>query len=338
VRNPRRPRNSGFTLIELLVVIAIIAILIGLLLPAVQKVREAASRLRCQSNLKQIGIGLQSYHSAVGYLPPGVARVTIQESVSPATFWSFFLLPYIEQTNLYDSIPLVEQPNWTTGNYLAALQVPLVIFRCASSPDQPTYNSQGIPARIPINYAACQTGSIGNPGSLLGGSGEWSAHLDDGSWTGTSFDIISTSSLYRFHGALGYNTKTKLVSVTDGTSNTVAIGERYRILSENFADTYTSSDGGNSCHGTWAIGTPNINNKAQQCVGSVGVPLNYNKAGTLTGSTDFSKTAGGFSSRHSNGVNFVYLDGSVKFLRDSTPDLVREALVTITGGESFDPP
>src|SRR5438309_1819812 len=120
----RSVRNRGFTLIELLVVIAIIAILIGLLLPAVQKVREAAARVSCQNNLKQLGLALHSYHDANNAFPPAAWRESIKDDTSKsfsAYSWSYFLLPYVEQTAVYSSIPFVRNgfdPNVTpAANY-----------------------------------------------------------------------------------------------------------------------------------------------------------------------------------------------------------------------------
>ena len=116
-----RQRRSAFTLIELLVVIAIIAILIGLLLPAVQKVREAAARLSCQNNLKQIGLGLHNHHDALGTFPPGGTYFGACCSPPTYTNWAIEILPYIEQDNLYRTYNQSEL-NTSTSNRLVGQQ------------------------------------------------------------------------------------------------------------------------------------------------------------------------------------------------------------------------
>src|SRR4051794_28114315 len=109
----RRQRRAAFTLIELLVVIAIIAILIGLLVPAVQKVREAAARLQCQNNLKQVGLALHNHHTTRGFFPPGAVTKAQPKLGVPANAlhgWVVFLLPYLEQDPLYKRYDL--KKNW----------------------------------------------------------------------------------------------------------------------------------------------------------------------------------------------------------------------------------
>jgi prepilin-type N-terminal cleavage/methylation domain-containing protein len=337
VRSPS-PRRPGFTLIELLVVIAIIAILIALLVPAVQKVRAAAARTQCTNNLKQIGLALHGYHDVNKTFPPGMARFDHTDDGGPynATFWSYFILPYIDQTPLFTSIPFLPQPDWTTGNYLLAVQAPLAVFRCPATSDQTAYNTTTggtIINRFPISYAAVTSGSIGNPGSPLG-SGECMLHNDDGAWTpGLGFKSWGqyTDTTYRRDGAFYQNSMVKMVQVTDGTSNTVGVGERFRAITDP-----TLYPEGQDEYGTWSMGTNDCENHMEAALGSIGIPLNYVGVTSATGYQRFpsSNTAGCFSSKHpGNGVLFVFLDGHVDFLSTNTSDATRLALGTIYGGE-----
>jgi prepilin-type N-terminal cleavage/methylation domain-containing protein/prepilin-type processing-associated H-X9-DG protein len=328
--------RRAFTLIELLVVIAIIAILVGLLLPAVQKVREAANRTTCTNNMKQIGLALHGYHDSNGSFPPGYARLNTPENASPATFWSYFILPYIEQNALYASIPFTTTPDWTTGNYATAAGTVIKTFHCPSTTDEMLYTSEGISARFAVSYAANQTGDVGNPASASG-SGEWGAHMDDSSSWSIGYAGLPrpTSNLYRFNGVMGFNTQVNIAKVVDGTSNTVAVGERYRILGDGSAGDSWTSSAGTGAYGTWSLGGPNINNDVEQAVGSIGMPFNTKNTSSQQ-SLSISSTC--FSSQHAGGVNFVYLDGSVHFLANSTADSVRLALGTIAGGETLTSP
>lgn len=357
---PSQPR-SAFTLIELLVVIAIIAILIALLVPAVQKTREAAARTQCINNLKQIGIALQSYHDTNKFLPPGIARIsytdqygtsvpgTIQNNYQ-ATLWSYFLLPYLDQTPLYESIPFVSYPNWTTGNYLRAVQTAITVLRCPATTDQMFYTTATngtVTDRFAISYALVGTASIGNPASPLG-AGECMLHTDDAAWLTTGgFNGWGTytGTNYRRDGAFHQNTMTKLNQVTDGTSNTAGGGERVRLITNpNFYPEQIWYNSGNE-YGTWAIGIMWAENHLEAGIGSIGIPLNYNgNAGLTALSTQAhrfaaSNTAGAFSSNHANkGVNFIFLDGTVRTLNASTPDSVRLALGTYAGSEAVSLP
>src|SRR5687767_12219962 len=115
-------RRVGFTLIELLVVIAIIAILIGLLLPAVQKVREAAARMKCQNNLHQIGVALHNYEGVYGKFPPATTRVEIDTWMHGPTWW-VYILPYVEQDAAYNKIVFARQTFWFGGTTHANTQI-----------------------------------------------------------------------------------------------------------------------------------------------------------------------------------------------------------------------
>src|SRR5262249_27193955 len=177
-------KRRGYTLIELLVVIAIIAVLLGLLLPAVQKVREAASNLRCKNNLKQIGLALHNYHDTHLYFPPGYIdgntdpNSTPDNDLGPGWGWAAFLLPQLEQGNVYNQINF-RQPVGAGVN-AGISQQPLAIFQCPSDPYQqafPVYDStftNPIATVAHGNYVGCNgweecfNGAGGNP---QGGSG-----------------------------------------------------------------------------------------------------------------------------------------------------------------------
>ena len=334
-------RHPGFTLIELLVVIAIIAILIALLVPAVQKVRAAADRTTCMNNMKQIGLGLHGYHDANKVLPPGIARNSFMDSAASngkynATYWSYFILPYIEQGPIYDTIPFVALPDWTTGKYLAAVQAVIPVFRCPATSDELTYATTtggSIPNRVAISYAVNGSGHVGNPASTLGGAGECILHMDDGSVISGGFNNwgVYNASNYRRDGAFYQNSIVRLSYVIDGTSNTIAAGERVRQLTTTALYPENQDE-----YGTWAIGTMWAENHLECAIGSVGIPLNYNSQTTSYVRFAASNTGGAFSSRHPGEVVvFAFLDGSVHTLDQTVSDAVRLALGTIAGGETL---
>jgi prepilin-type N-terminal cleavage/methylation domain-containing protein/prepilin-type processing-associated H-X9-DG protein len=205
-------KRRGFTLIELLVVIAIIAILIGLLLPAVQKVREAANRASCQNNLKQIGLASLNYESTCGHLPPGEGPYI--SGGTPASIM-IMVLPYVEQANLYNQFNLAKDASSDVANYFARTQE-VKFLLCPSDPEGP---------RIPQNGTA-PTGQ--NKNAPLGRNNYY-ANI------GTTADPLSTDAsrvgIFNYHlsaVAGAQASGTRITDITDGTSNTAMFAETRR--------------------------------------------------------------------------------------------------------------
>jgi prepilin-type N-terminal cleavage/methylation domain-containing protein len=286
-RPNRRARQAGFTLIELLVVIAIIAILIGLLVPAVQKVREAAARIQCANNLKQFGLAVHAYHDTRKAVPP--ASLGGDGEVS----WAVLILPYLEQGNLFKLWDLSLRFTYYRhpANVVGA-QVPL--YYCPSRRGSPQFSVSG-DTRKPWG---------GNPGALgdyAGNGGNSTAFWGDPRFGpgvflyadvtfGPSDTIVSWKGLNRF------------ADITDGLSNTLLIGEKH-VLQGQFGQ---QASGDNSTYNGDDIRTI-VRVAGRQTPGPIDRPL-------AASATDSFRAEERFGSYHPTVCQFVLCDGSVRAL------------------------
>jgi prepilin-type N-terminal cleavage/methylation domain-containing protein/prepilin-type processing-associated H-X9-DG protein len=300
-----RPSRRGFTLIELLVVIAIIAVLIGLLLPAVQKVREAAARAKCQNNLKQIGLAFHNYHSANGRFPSGyVSRAASEDGpgLGPGWGWAAFLLPYLEQE------PLFRRIDWTRDladpANAAARITSVSLFLCPS--DDPA--GRTFIAAAAAGGPVCEV-AFGNYVGMAGTNDE-TAYPD-------------TSGGLRSQGVLLRNSQVRVTDITDGSSNTLFVGERASIRSP--MTTWVGAV-------TGAIVPPR--NPTYEAEGPpVMVLTNTGDAAAGRVPNNPLDHVEDSNSRHPLGVNFLFGDGSVRPIQNTIRPALWVALGTRAGGE-----
>jgi prepilin-type N-terminal cleavage/methylation domain-containing protein/prepilin-type processing-associated H-X9-DG protein len=330
--SPRRPRH-GFTLIELLVVVMIIAILIALLIPAVQKARESANRSSCQNNLHQIGLALLSYHNNSNYFPPGcttdvapfgtgIAPTTTTQEINWGSSWMVFLLPYIEQTGLYNNWSFTGNSGYTNvNNRTIDASTVINLYRCPSTP-LPMF-SPGVPTVMQPCYTGI-SGIIGGYGTVIPGYTEGRANLG-----GLSTNYCCGAGWSSAGGVLFAGSQVTMSQISDGTSNTMIVSETSNWIYDTLNARHQWTPGG--LYG-WTMGT-NANSPAPNHfpggdnrefnVTAIRYLINQSRGWPPLGNT------GGLgvgidngnnfplSSGHIAGVNALFADGHVFYLQQN---------------------
>jgi prepilin-type N-terminal cleavage/methylation domain-containing protein/prepilin-type processing-associated H-X9-DG protein len=309
----RRHRVAGFTLIELLVVIAIIGVLVGLLLPAVQAAREAARRMQCTNNLKQIGLALHNYQGASGSFPPGYTSLwkkdgsdagSAQDDVGHGWGWASMILPQMEQNPVYNAINF-----GLTMTYPDNDTAQLIRFNSYLCPSDGPKDL--IPVRDEANTTTVYTVASANYVGMYG-TGE----VGEAPGAGDGM-------FYR-------NSRLSFADLTDGSSQTLFVGERSHNLSYV---TWTGRAIGGWLHktSTFEGGTDRFAAEPEESFTMILGP-----AGTEDGPRTPNHPEAhveDYWSRHRGGVNFLFADGSVKFLKDAISPAVFRGLATRAGGE-----
>ena len=300
-----KTRKSGFTLIELLVMIAIIAILVALLLPAVQQAREAARRTQCKNNLKQMGLALHNYHD-VHQIFPALSYTGQNEDFGSNYGWGTYILPFIDQGPLFNVLApnmpnLLEQAVAANGPALAAMRTPLAAFRCPSDPG-PDLNdiyliADGTTATTQLatsNYVA-------------------SNHTQNVERTNAAGFFVNSQQV-----ANNDVRRRRIRDITDGTSNTLAVGERAYLLNGQVLNA-------GSVFGF--VGNDDARLSSTPPTGFVGVAGSGRDA---INSTNGDSSRQSFSSLHTGGAQFVLADGSVRFISENIDHVINSGTVQST--------
>lgn len=310
----KRMPGNGFTLVELLVVIAIIAILVSMLLPAVQAVREAARRTQCRNNLKQLGLALHNYHSAKMSLPPGWKADT--DPGVPGWGWHSHILSFLEQSSLYNLIDFRINVDMPQHQAVREAVIPGVL--CPSSPtanetefDLPNggYADSYLPGvSFPLKIARTHyVGSIGSAAAM--------DEMPDGEFC-PSFNSPGGGNTY-VNGVFFRNSDRSIEHILDGSSNTIMVGERSAAI---FDSTWVGVVHG-SAYPAWRV------------VGWAGEPPN-NKPDSTVHFHGYAQ----FNSVHSGLTHFVLCDGSVQAVSDQVSPDTFKASGTVDGKEHLDKP
>ena len=299
-------RRSAFTLVELLVVIAIIGILVALLLPAVQAAREAARRMQCTNNLKQIGLSLHNHHDTYKQLPPGMQSAWGHS-------WTLHVLPFMEQTPLYDTCPTpFNDSGWWGGAdrrslaLVALARTPVPAFLCPSSPTdrREARSINGLSDRAINNYLACAGGNARHDN--IGGGG---MDRSNGLFNAQRYNVALPKRPFRFASAL------------DGLSNTVLVAEAEYLVDSgrgcNICDRYLfyhmNADSGNG-------------SDFSEVLGSTFYPIN-------TEARNNAQRECAYGSYHAGGINVCLADGSVRFVAETIDLQIWRGLGSRAGGE-----
>lgn len=349
-----RTQKNGFTLVELLVVIAIIGILIGMLLPAVQQVREAARRAQCANNLRQNVLAMHNYESAQGQFPPGKNDAGTQNKRTPRPIvsrpsnsdngrqyaWGIFMLPFVEQQAVYDQMK-TQTLNWE----LDALDVPdpdgvPIVSNVISSFICPSDNSPDGDFNRPWTHENVDNlGLLHSKANYVAVAGV----LDPSVSTGNVLQLNKAG--YEFAGTqwgmFGNNSRTKFPDIADGSSNVIAMGERSSITETEAG--YTGSDPFNTYGAIWGgrleqggdmIDEIDNGNHGSRSTSYIGLIKDNSPSGSIEFGVNGTRPTEGFTSGfHSGGANVGLADGSTHFLPDNTSFDTLIALTVMADGE-----